>query len=169
MRTRQGTLTQDRLKQLLNYDPSTGFFTWKVDRPGGVKAGDVAGCPHTHRDGRCKWQIVIDRVHHKAHRLAWLYVHGTLVPTIDHINGNAIDNRLSNLRPATSAQNMANSVHPKGRTGVRGVSFYKNRYMAQISYRGRSVYIGRFETLAEAKDAWNQAAIRLREEFARLD
>lgn len=161
-------LTRDRLRELLDYDPQSGIFRWRQERRGGVKAGDVAGCVHGAGKYR-RWQIVIDRRHYKAHRLAWLYIHGTWPERIDHRNGNALDNRIGNLRVATQAENMANSVHPKGSTGLRGVSFYKNGYMAQISHKGRSVYIGRYATAEEAHAAWREAATRLRGDFARHD
>lgn len=168
MRKSAPIITQHRLKELLRYDADTGHFHWNANRRGGVKAGDIAGCGHAHH-GRVRWQIVIDRKHYKAHQLAWLYMTGDWPNTIDHINGDPSDNRFCNLRIATPAQNMANSLHPKGGTGVRGVSFYKNGYMAQLSHKNRSHYIGRFKTLEEAKDAWNAAAVRLRGEFVKLD
>ena len=153
-------LTQERLRNLLDYEPTTGFFRWRV-RHGHAMPGDIAGCPH----GEDRWQIVLDKKHYKAHRLAWFYVYGEWPGTIDHINRDARDNRIENLRTAEGAQNNFNSVHDKGATGYRGVCFYKNRYMAQISHNGKSLYIGRFKTAEDAYAAWCETAERLRGEF----
>lgn len=167
MSKRQKTLAHKRLLELLRYDPETGLFYWKVNK-GAIKIGQRAGCIQEKR-GYKRWQIVVDAVHHKAHRLAWFYVYGTWPDHVDHINGDALDNRIKNLRIATEAQNMANSVHPKGHSGIRGVCFFRNGWMAQISHKGRSLYLGRYQTAEEAKEAWDAAAKRLRGNFARLD
>jgi hypothetical protein len=65
------SLTQDRLKELLDYSLDTGVFVWKVDRKA-VKAGDVAG--KRHHSGY--WNLFVDGRWLMAHRAAWLYVHG---------------------------------------------------------------------------------------------
>ena len=90
-------LTQARLKKLLSYNTDTGEFRWRVTRRGAARAGSVAGC--VRHDGYVR--IAIDGKRYLAHRLAWLYVHGELVPELDHANGVRSDNRLDNLRPAT--------------------------------------------------------------------
>lgn len=80
------TLTQHRLKELLHYEPETGVFTWKVDsRDGGRghRSGDTAG---TLAQGYTV--IRVGKVVYKAHRLAWLYVHGSFPEhEIDHVDG----------------------------------------------------------------------------------
>ena len=65
------TLTQARLKELLDYQPDTGKFTWKINRTGFAKAGSYAGANKT---GGYR-QIRVDGTMYAAHRLAWLYVH----------------------------------------------------------------------------------------------
>src|ERR1700719_1662744 len=98
-------IDDDRLRELLSYDPETGVFRWLVRKRQNVKAGDVAGS----FDGCGYCKISIDRRAYKAHRLAWLYMTGEWPPAeIDHINMNRADNRFANLRLATRHQNMAN-------------------------------------------------------------
>ena len=93
-------LTADRLRQLLDYEPATGVFTWKVNRSI-VKAGQKAGVNPHGGDGYPR--IGVDGQQCLAHRLAWLHVHGRFPDDeIDHINGIRSDNRLSNLREATT-------------------------------------------------------------------
>lgn len=162
-------VTQERVRELFNYDPDTGQFTWKVGR-GGRKSGDIAGGVHEPKKGYRRVQMVIDGRNYKAHRIVWLYVYGEWPDLIDHINGDATDNRLCNLRKATMAQNLANMKWTGRRsTQFRGVSYFANGYMAQISYKNRSLYLGRFKTAEEAHVAWCEAAKKLRGEFAKLD
>jgi HNH endonuclease/AP2 domain len=158
------TLTAERLRTLLDYNPETGQFRWRTGR----RSGLIAGCIHAD-ERRVRWQIVVDGRHYKAHRLAWLYVYGYWPNLVDHINRDGLDNSIANLREASEVQNKFNSVYPKGETGYRGVSFYKNRYMAQISHNGKSFYIGRYKTAEEAYAAWCRKAEELRGEFVRTD
>src|SRR5690606_34614864 len=98
-------LTQQRLKELLYYDPETGIFTRLVGRSGPrARAGDVAGSDN----GKGYIRIYVDGRPYKAHRLAWFYMHGEWPEEIDHRNGERADNRLSNLRPVTRQQNNLN-------------------------------------------------------------
>ena len=87
---RSSTLSAERLKELLHYDPDTGVFTRRVSR-GPARAGSVAGADT--RDGYRK--IHLDYKFYLMHRLAWLYTHGEF-PTefIDHIDGDRANNRI---------------------------------------------------------------------------
>jgi hypothetical protein len=158
-------LTQERLKELLTYNPDTGEFRWSITPRSGVRAGAVAG---NHGDG-C-WRIRIDRVAYKAHRLAWLYVHGRWPGSeIDHVNGNPIDNRLCNLREAAHDQNLGNckrrADNTSGRKGVARSSAKSERWRAH--FRGQ--YLGSFATKEEAHAAYQQAADAHFGEFARYE
>lgn len=95
----------------------------------------------------------------------------------DHVNGNGLDNRRENLRPATQSQNLANSrMHlthgkrPKS-SKYRGVCWArdKGKWIANISKDGRVVHIGHFEDETEAARAFDQAARELHGEFAVLN
>ncbi|HAS0888998.1 TPA: HNH endonuclease, partial [Enterobacter cloacae subsp. cloacae] len=99
------TLTQNRLKEVLRYDPLTGVFYWLNPTAYCMHPGDVAGFV----DYTGYAYIKVDRVKYSAHRLAWLYVHGSMPEEqIDHVNNNRSDNRISNLRLASRSQNMMN-------------------------------------------------------------
>lgn len=158
--------TQDRLKELLCYDPSTGVFIWKVDRGGMAKADTVAG---TIPKGQyCI--ISIDSIVYPAHRLAWLYVHGEWPKDdIDHINNNRSDNRISNLREATRSQNLQNaSIMSNNTSGYKGVFWIKNknRWSAQIKINGKRRRLGVFKTALDAHKAYCLAAKEGFGEFA---
>jgi hypothetical protein len=150
-------LTQDRLRALLQYDPLTGIFLWAVNRKG-VKIGDVAGC-------RCSdhWIISVDGRGYYAHRLAWLYMTGKWPdPECDHENGVGDDNRWENLRECTHPENMQNiSILPTNTSGFPGVSPSGKRWRAHIRVRGKQLYLGSFETAAEAGVAYLEAKARL--------
>ena len=82
----------------------------------------------------------------------------------DHINGNRLDNRRSNLRICTKQQNCWNRKVGIGR--YRGVYHHKNRWVAQITKDGVRRIIGRFQTESEAKKAYDLMAKELYGEFA---
>ena len=161
-------LTADRLREALDYDPSSGAFRWRESRSGIVGgAGSVAGAP----DGQGYRQIGIDGRLYREHRLAWMWVTGSWpADDLDHINGDRSDNRIENIRPATRSQNNANGRRPKDNTsGHKGVSFDKKRqrWHAYVSKNYKRCHVGYFETLDEARLARAAAAERFYGEFAR--
>ena len=91
---------------------------------------------------------------------------------IDHINGDKLDNRRSNLRIVTHKQNIANQkLQSKSRSGYKGVSYYKNykKWEAYICTNKKKYRLGYFITKEEGALAYNQAAIKYFGEFARLN
>lgn len=92
---------------------------------------------------------------------------------VDHINGNGLDNRRCNLRLVTGAQNSTNSQKKSGSTSSRfkGVDWYKpyDKWRARITNNRRVTHLGYFNTDIEAAQAYNEAAIELFGEFARLN
>lgn len=158
---RDWKLTQERLKEVLHYDPVTGIFTNLMTR-GGELAGTAAGTI----DAYGYVEISIDSQKFKAHRLAWFYATGKWPdPECDHHNRARHDNRLTNLREASPAQQRQNqAVRCDSRTGIKGVTYIakKNRYGARIMVGGRSVWLGQgFLTAEEAGAAYAKAKARL--------
>lgn len=150
-------LTQDRLKELLHYDPKTGVFTWLCDRGGKAKEGTEAGVLST---GYVR--IMVDGKRYLAHRLASLYVTGAWpAKMVDHENRERADNVWTNLRPATRKQNRENGGPNKNSTsGFRGVSWDERlgKFRARIFHDGQSIFLGGHDSLIDA------AAARLRAE-----
>lgn len=160
-------ITQEYLRSIVDYNPETGIFRWSKVRYG-TSVGKIAG---TLTDEGYV-QIMIDRVGYRAHRLAWLYVHGYMPGEVDHIDQKGLksDNRLCNLRPATSAQNKHNKGLTKRNTsGYKGVSYDKsrNKYCAAIMVNGKTTHLGRFNTAEDAHKAYCKAAHELHGNFAR--
>lgn len=156
----------ERVRELLDYNPSTGEFTWKIPH-GRSGAGQLAGSPN----GEGYIGIKIDGKLYAAHRLAWLHVTGSFPRhLVDHINGIRTDNRFANLRQATNSQNQANAKRPVTNTsGFKGVSFIKraNKWQASIRFEGRQISLGRHRTPEAAHQAYLDAATRYHGEFAR--
>jgi hypothetical protein len=145
-----------RLKELFQYDPNTGNFTWLHNAGKRVKAGQIAGC--LHKNGYI--QIGIDKKVHLAHRLVWLYVYGEYPKNqIDHRNGIRSDNRVANLRDATSAENCQNLLRARGSSGLLGAHFQKtrNRWSSSIKLNGTKTHLGYFKTAEDAHVAYLNA------------
>jgi hypothetical protein len=160
-------VTSERVRELLDYDPSTGVLTWKV-MGSGMKRRE-AGCKR--KDGRVI--VRVDRIAYLRSRLAYLWMTGEW-PTdeIDHINGDAGDDRWTNLRPATSLQQKHNrKVRKSSTTGLKGVLWSQrdNSWTARICVNGSNVHLGTFRTPEAAHEAYRAAAERHFGSFARLD
>ena len=141
-----------RIRSILGYDKDTGVFVWLVSK-GKCKAGSVAGTSNT--TGHV--QISVDGKKYLAHRLAWLYTHGRLPSSmIDHINGNKLDNRTSNLRHVEFSENMLNLPRrADSLSGVTGVNFDRptGKWRARYQINKRRICLGLFETAEQAEEA----------------
>lgn len=146
------TLTQQRLKELLNYNPETGVFTWKIAPCAWKKAGSIAGCV----DQRY-FKIRIQYKGYLAHRLAWLYMTGQW-PTnhIDHKDGDGFNNRFCNLRDVTKSGNLQNQrkARKDNTTGFLGVAHCNGQWQARIWVENRLLYLGKFSTPESAHEAY---------------
>lgn len=142
----------DALKSLLRYEPETGFIYWVAKGKGMIKKKTAGTKLHSGYLGICigpkRWQ---------AHRIAWALHHGAWPKDqIDHINGIKTDNRICNLREATNSQNGKNlGLSKANKSGIKGVSFetYTQRWKATIRVDGKSISIGRFDSIEDACNA----------------
>lgn len=92
--------------------------------------------------------------------------------TIDHINGNGLDNRKQNLRLCSNAQNFRNRGKSVTNTsGYKGVTWSNQhrKWMAQISINYKRKTIGVFNSKDQAAIAYNIAALKYHGEFAKLN
>lgn len=90
---------------------------------------------------------------------------------VDHINGNRLDNRRSNLRIATRAQNAANRSTTSHSSTYRGVRKAKGRkvWTARICVNQKYIHLGQYKTEIDAAKAYNDAAIKYFGDYARLN
>ena len=161
----------EQVSRQWRYNPETGKFYWKI-KPlfSTIKPGDEAGGISGGKNGKY-WRLTYFNRVLLAHRVAWLLHHkqdpGQLM--VDHINGNGLDNRISNLRLATRQENCRNrklnknnstgykGVHPSGRVGKPFIGCVYHKYRSQI--------IGYFETAEEAAQAVKEARRKLYGQF----
>src|SRR5262249_14466090 len=104
MAERQQKLTATRVRELLDYDPDSGWLTWRTPRNGtriGARAGSLKS------DGYRR--IKIDGTNYAEHRVIWLLVTGRWPDRdIDHIDGRRDDNRIAFLRDCSKSENVRN-------------------------------------------------------------
>ena len=156
-------LTQSRLKELVSYDETTGKFFALVSR-GNIKAGnELVGEKEGYR------QIHIDGKNYYAHRLAWLYVYGTMPSQmIDHIDGDKKNNKIENLRHVSDFENARNSAKKKGSASkYRGVCWSHGSWVACIRVNGKLKTIVRSKREEHAAMMYDIASLQYHGEFGR--
>jgi len=148
-------ITQKYLKSILEYDPDTGVFIWKI-RKKGIKR-KVAG--YINNNGYRV--ITINRTTQLAHRLAWLYMTGEWPKgQIDHINHDKDHNRIENLNDVSVRGNAHNRLDNKTFVGVYWHPD-NNKWISKINIRGKIEYLGSFETHLAACYARHQANLEI--------
>lgn len=163
---------QKRLKEVLSYHAETGEFTWLGRRQGTARDGSLAGkVAHMGGCGNLYRRIKIDQREYLAHRLAWLWCYGEFPDGwLDHIDGDGLNNRITNLRRATCAENARNRRRPRtNSSGLKGAVWHKKagRWQAQLKLEGKAKYLGLFDTAEEAHAAYLSAANEFYKQFAR--
>lgn len=143
-------ITADRLREVMDYNPQTGIFTWKKKTCKKVVVGSVAGC--LTKEGYVT--IRVDGYLMTGHRLAWLYVNGELPSKgIDHKNRDKSDNRICNLRICTPVENGQNaSLSKANKSGITGVFFNKKtgKWVSQITVNRKNIILGAYNSIDEA-------------------
>ena len=158
-------LTVEWLRENLDYQRESGVFLWKK-RGFGRTMGKVLGTK--------VWNgyltMKIEGVVYYAHRLAWFFVHGEWPPgLIDHIDGNAGNNAIGNLRIATASQNLARRETKRTIAPSRGVVPHGPGFVARIHHDGKRHYLGYFKTAAEAKAAYEAKAREIHGDCAHVE
>ena len=162
--------TIEMTKNLIDYNPETGVCTWKPRdisffKDGKIKAETLWKKWNTRWAGKIAFSYINPEGYQKsnlkdhpqlAHRLIWEMVVGPIPKgmQIDHINGKRSDNRISNLRLVTQAENSRNMKMLRTNTsGVTGVTLGKKmkKWRARISdSNGQRIHLGYFHTKEEA-------------------
>jgi hypothetical protein len=158
-------MNQQLLKERFEY--KDGQLIYKITTSPRVRIGNVAGT----LDKKGHRGIKINNKRYYCHRLVWMYHNGD-IPIgiqIDHINRVKDDNRIENLRLATSLNNSCNSTKRiNNKSGYKGVSWSKvgKKWLAQVSHNYEKIYLGYFDTPELAHAAYVDAATKLHKDFA---
>jgi hypothetical protein len=146
-------LTQERLKELLDYDQETGIFVWKEPITN-ISVGVVAGT----LNDQGYLIIGLDNERYRAHRLAWFYVYGKWPDNqIDHRDHNRSNNRIKNLRDFTHSENNQNQICAQDKnksTKLLGAYPNGSGFMARIQVNGKDKYLGTFRSPEAAHAAY---------------
>lgn len=150
--------TPELIRELLDYDQSTGIFVWKTRSCDagiegfGIERWNVSWAGR--KAGSVKRGYVYIRIgarRYRAHRLAWIYIFGVLSGDLDHINGDTTDNRIDNLRVVNHAINAKNQKRRSTNTsGVTGVCPVKNGWRAYAYVDRKCIDFGTFSRKADA-------------------
>lgn len=105
-----------------------------------------------------------------------IYMHRCIANTpqgmaTDHIDGNGLNNQISNLRVCTTKQNLCNKGKQINNTsGLKGVSWHKatQRWRATLNHNGKSIHLGGFDSKEFAREAYVFACRKYQGEFANL-
>lgn len=155
----------EELRDMLRYNAGTGLLFWKTrplssfttehagkvwnSRFVGAEAGSI------HVDGYRR--VEIDRRKFLSHRIIWALVYGVWPEGfIDHIDHNRTNNKITNLRVVTRAENNRNaSLRSDNTSGAVGVRWHKNsnKWESRISVGGRLHYLGLFTKFDDAVSA----------------
>lgn len=153
-------ITQNQIKEVLNYNPDNGIFTWLVSSAQRIKIGNIAG--GLDKYGYIKIQLNCKT--YKAHRLAFLYMTGEFPKNqVDHINHNRNDNRWENLRGVSKTENGQNrSKQSNNKSGFTGVSWHKSmgKWIVHIKANGKILHLGYFKNKDKAIKKRKEAEIK---------
>lgn len=144
------TLAAARLRELVDYDPDTGVFSRDGEPLKFWLAGEYGRIQIDVGDGTLRYASRVAYAHHHGH---WP------LGQVDHINGNHVDNRITNLRDLTNGQNAQNRRRARkdNSTGFLGVSYdprHGGRYRARIMVDGSMKSLGYRATAEEAHDVY---------------
>lgn len=157
------------LKSILYYHPESGDFVWLEQLAKNIKIGTQAGSS----EAKGYIRIRINGKTYKTHVLAWFYMTGEWPKEqIDHDDNIKNHNWWSNLRECNNQENLCNRGKNKNnKSGYKGVYWSKNKqkWYAQITFNYKKKFLGYFNDILDAVQAYNEAALKHHGEFARLN
>jgi len=154
-------ITQEKLKELVDY--VDGKLIAKINSKV-RKVGDALSS----LTDKGYLRASVGGKSYRVHRLIFLYHHGYMPTQVDHIDGNRMNNRIENLREATSSQNNQNRKATSS-SGIKGVIWHKQskKWVASICINRKSVHLGSFVSIEDAALVANKARQSTHGEFYR--
>ena len=163
----------ETLKKLMRYDPATGKLFWLerdksiipmkcVRKNWNARFKDKEAFTNIDSKGYLRGSLL--NKNQRAHRICWALHYGEWPQgSIDHINGDKTDNRITNLRDVSHQENMTNlKMRSDNTSGFRGVSYTKEgNWRAYITNKGKTQVLGTFKTKEEAAKARKAAEVEL--------
>jgi hypothetical protein len=160
------------LHEIFKYESQTGLLSWRfrdkdlADKLGmtqrGLKqfntryAGKKAGSRHSAGYLHLNINIKLNRYSGLVHRIIWVMEFKEVPDTIDHIDGDKLNNKIVNLRNVCTRDNSFNcKTRNDSSSGVTGVSYRKQRskWRAYCFIGGKQFTLGHYVTFAEAIEA----------------
>ena len=141
-----------------------GQLFWKTNKSQ-MKAGSLAGS--FAGDGRYRRVKINGRVFY-VHRVIFAMANGYFPEEVDHIDGDTLNNRPENLRPATRSQNAMNRKKQSNCTsGHTGIQFVESagKWRAHIKVKQKSIWLGYHDTLKSAISARKSAELKYHGEY----
>jgi hypothetical protein len=157
-------ISKQQLHELFEY--KDGVLYWKVSRSNRIKIGQKAGSASQDKRER----INITRKLLLTHRIIFAMHHDYWPQYVDHIDNDKSNNKIENLRETTVHQNQWNRrLDCRNKSGIKGVSFDKNRnkWVAEIRNNNKKIFLGRFNSIADAEKTVKIARQQVHGEFAR--
>lgn len=165
---REGRFPPSALQEAFSYDPETGHLFHRRQKIIN-RFGKIAGC-------RIKTGYIVVGIEGEyffAHRVAWAIFYGSWPENlIDHINGDRSDNRICNLREASTKENCRNCKRQRNNvSGHVGVHWHNGdqRWRAQITFEGKRIFLGQFVNFDDAVASYASAAKMFFGEFCHKD
>lgn len=154
-------ITQKEAQELFHYDRETGLMWWIKRRSNNTRLGTPFKFTNASHG------YIVIRINNKLellHRVAWVYANGDIPAgmEIDHIDGDKLNNKLSNLRMSNHQENNQNKpMRPDNTSGYKGVWKRKgfNIWYADVQANNRKIRLGPFSSPESA----NKEAVKLRE------
>ena len=163
----QHMLTKDLCAEVFDYDAVTGILYNRISRGPNSPKGGEAGF----ENGNGYRRVGLGGVQAYTHQIVWIMHYGSLpIGEIDHVDGDAKNNRIENLRITDrygNTQNTAKRSH--SRQPYKGVRKTKSgRWAARITANNQRSHLGTFSNPDEAYHAYCEASKALHGEFGRV-
>lgn len=141
--------SQTKLRDMFNYNPVTGILIWKPRKFDTLRANGwntkYANKPVSCVNSSGYITVSINKKRYLAHRIIYKLINNDEPNIIDHINRDKTDNRISNLRSASTSLSMHNRKHKSGNL-PQGVQPNGNFYMARINVNNKTIHLGTHKT-----------------------